>query len=313
LGIDLTPYKTCTLDCVFCQLGRTTRQTLERRPWVPVETVIDEIDDWIARCGEADYMTLSGSGEPTLHSEFGRVLECLRHHPIPSVLLTNGTLLTRPDVREAAALADVVKVSLSAWDQASFERIHRPHPALNFEAILDGMIRFRQVFDGELWLEVFLLSGINESAADVKRIADLSRKLAPRRIHLNTIARPPAEKDAVAVPLDTLAARCTLFDPPAMVAAGFSPHRSRKTMAGEAEILAMLKRRPCTIAQIMDVFGMHINEITKMLSLLLNEKRIHADPKGTDVYYGLTRRGREEKTEQVFTPRPHSKPVDHAD
>ena len=287
LGIDLTPYKTCTLDCVFCQLGRTTNKTLERKPWVDVGAVIDEIDDWLVRDGEADYLTLSGSGEPTLHSEFGKVLAFLRDKPIPSVLLTNGSLLTDPAVRDAAALANVVKVSLSAWDQTSFEWVNRPHAALDFSSVIEGLIRFSEMFDGELWLEVFLLSGINAAIRDVTRIAKIANSLKPERIHLNTIARPPAENFAVAVPPEAMTELTGLFDPPATVAAGFKTSRSQKTIAGQADILAMLKRRPCTISQINTAFGMHINEVSKILSLLLNEKRIQADLKGEEVYYSL--------------------------
>ena len=120
---------------------------------------------------QADYLTLSGSGEPTLHAEFGRVLAFLRDQPIPSVLLTNGTLLNLPEVREAAALAQVVKVSLSAWDRKSFEWVNRPHPQLAFESFFDGLKQFRNGYDGQLWLEVFLLTGINAMARDVEKIA----------------------------------------------------------------------------------------------------------------------------------------------
>lgn len=287
LGIDLTPYKTCTLDCVFCQLGRTTRKTCQRKTWVPVDAVLAELEDWLGRGGEADYLTLSGSGEPTLHRGFGRVLAFLHHQPIPSVLLTNGSLLTRPDVRDAAARADVVKVSLSAWDQKSFEWVNRPHVSLDFEAIVNGMADFRKGFTGELWLEVFLLSGINAATAEVERIADLARQLAPDRIHLNTIARPPAESFAVAVPPDRLAELRGLFDPPAMVATGTTISRSTRIRAGEADILGMLKRRPCTTAQIRAAFGMHLNEVSKILGLLLQEKRIRSDLKGDEIYYTM--------------------------
>lgn len=114
LGIDLTPYKTCSFDCIFCQLGKTTVKTLERREYVPAAEVIEELDDWIKSGGEADYITLSGSGEPTLHSRFGEIIEFARGaSSIPVALLTNGSTLGIPEVRAAAAKADVVKISLS--------------------------------------------------------------------------------------------------------------------------------------------------------------------------------------------------------
>lgn len=288
LGIDLTPLKTCSLDCVFCQLGRTTLKTLDRDEYVPATDVIKEIETWLKSGVEADYLTLSGSGEPTLHSQFGEVLAFLRQQPIPSVLLTNGTLLYLPEVREAASLARVVKVSLSAWDQHSFEWVNRPHHGLNFMTIYKGLQEFRKAFDGQLWLEVFLLSGINAMARDVQKIADLARGLEPDRIHLNTIARPPAEDFAAAVPMDQLQQLASLFEPHAQIAADFAPHRTAKTIADESSILAMLARRPCTMRQIEAAFGIHLNEISKILGHLIRSGRIRADMRNDEVYYTLS-------------------------
>ncbi|MBC2711825.1 MAG: radical SAM protein [Desulfosarcina sp.] len=288
LGIDLTPYKTCSLDCVFCQLGRTPKKTLERKAYVPTTDVIAEIDHWLKTDGEADYLTLSGSGEPTLHSEFGQVLAFLRDQPIPSVLLTNGTMLNLPEVQKAAALAHVVKVSLSAWDQKSFEWVNRPHRKIEFRSFFQGLKAFRAGFSGQLWLEVFLLSGINAMAKDVEKIAALSRELSPDRIHLNTIARPPAEDFAAAVSMERLEELTGLFDPPAQIAAVFSGERSKTIKANEETILAMLKRRPCTIKQIESAFGMHINEASKYLGLLMKSNQVCSERRKTAVYYRAT-------------------------
>ncbi|MDX2451800.1 radical SAM protein [Desulfosarcina sp.] len=285
LGIDLTPHKTCSLDCVFCQLGRTPQKTLERKAYVNTTDVIDEINHWLQTDGDADYLTLSGSGEPTLHAEFGRVLAFLHDQPIPSALLTNGTLLHLPDVREAAALADVVKVSLSAWDQKSFEWVNRPHAQLEFGSLIDGLKAFRSAFKGQLWLEVFLLYGINAMTRDVEKIARLSREFMPDRVHLNTVARPPAEDFAAAVPMAQLEALRGLFDPPARIAAGFSSQRSKTIEANEATILAMIRRRPCTIEHIESAFGMHINEVSKYLGRLIKKDQIRTDRKNRAVYY----------------------------
>jgi len=285
LGIDLTPHKTCSLDCVFCQLGRTKRKTRARKTYVPTDEVIAEIRRWLKADGEADYLTLSGSGEPTLHAEFGRVLAFLRQQPIPSVLLTNGTLFSEPEVREAAMSARVVKVSLSAWNQQSFEWVNRPHREIEFTSTLKGLRQFRRKYDGQLWLEVFLLSGINAMPVDVRKIARLARELNPDRIHLNTIARPPAEDFAAAVSMEQLESLAGLFDPRAQIAAGIPVQRTRKVAADEDRILSMLKRRPCTIKQIEAAFGMHINEASKILGHLMHTNRICADLRDRDVYY----------------------------
>ncbi|WP_419662495.1 radical SAM domain protein [Desulfosarcina variabilis str. Montpellier] len=288
LGIDLIPLKTCSLDCVFCQLGRTTCKTLDREEYVPTTDVIKEIETWLKSGVEADYLTLSGSGEPTLHAQFGQVLDFLRPQSIPSVLLTNGTLFHLPEVREAAGLARVVKVSLSAWDQHSFEWVNRPHAQLDFMTIYKGLQEFRNAFDGQLWLEVFLLAGINAMAKDTEKIARLTRDLKPDRIHLNTIARPPAEDFAAPVPMAQLEQLAGLFDPPAQIAADFTPRRTSKTIADEASILAMLARRPCTMKQVEAAFGIHLNEVSKILGHLIRNDRIRADIRNDDVYYALT-------------------------
>lgn len=285
LGIDLTPHKTCSLDCVFCQLGRTKKKTRTRKIYTPTDEVIKEICSWLEADGEADYLTLSGSGEPTLHAEFGRVLAFLRQQTIPSVLLTNGTLFSDPEVREAAMLARVVKVSLSAWNQQSFEWVNRPHREIKFTSILKGLRQFRRKYDGQLWLEVFLLSGINAMPVDVRKIARLARELNPDRIHLNTIARPPAEDFAAAVAMEQLEKLAGLFDPRAQIAADIPVQRTRKVVADENRILSMLKRRPCTIKQIEAAFGMHINEVSKTLGYLMHDNRIRADLRDRDVYY----------------------------
>ena len=139
LGVDLVPFKTCSLNCVFCQLGRTTNKTVTRKEYVPLKMVLTELEAWLKTDGHADYITLSGSGEPTLHSQFGKVLEFIRaNSEIPAVLLTNGTMLYLPEVKEAAIHADVVKVSLSVWNQDSFGWVNRPHPELNFKQIVKG-------------------------------------------------------------------------------------------------------------------------------------------------------------------------------
>ncbi|MCP4723054.1 MAG: radical SAM protein [Desulfobacteraceae bacterium] len=285
LGIDLVPMKTCCYDCVFCQLGRTPDKTLEQKEWVPVDGVLDEIHAWIKTDGVADYMTLSGSGEPTLHSRFGDVLDGLKSIDIPSVLLSNGGLFFDPGVRRAAALADIVKVSFSAWDQDSFGWINRPHDKLNFKEILDGLIQFSNMFKGQLLVEVFLLTGMNSKPGDVEKIADLVKKLNPDQVHLNTVVRPPAESFAKSVPQDSMAWASTVFDPPATIIADVKSEKSGSVPKNEADILSMLRRRPCTMDQISKVFNLHVNEVAKYLALLMKTNDVLTTRKSDAVYY----------------------------
>jgi len=286
LGIDLSPYKTCSLDCVFCQLGRTTQKTVARQEYVPTEEVLAELAQWLERDGQADYITLSGSGEPTLHSRFGKVLEFIRlKTSIPAVLLTNGTMLQLPEVRQAAACANVVKVSLSAWNQTSYDWVNRPHHQLGFEQLVKGQMDFRAQFCGELWMEVFLVAGMNSLPADVRNIAEHARQIGPDRIQLNTAVRPPAEDYATALAKESMQRLAHFFDPQAEIISEFKAAQTKHIQANQATILSMLQRRPCTAQQIADIFGMHLNEVTKYLGKLMRADQIRAERKRNTVYY----------------------------
>jgi wyosine [tRNA(Phe)-imidazoG37] synthetase (radical SAM superfamily) len=286
LGVDLTPRKTCTLDCVFCQLGRTINKTMTRKAYVPLEAVLAELGAWIKENGKADYITLSGSGEPTLHSGFGEVLQFIRSHSsIPPVLLTNGTLLHLPEVQEAASHAHIVKVSLSVWDPASFGWMNRPHSTLSFHDVIDGQKAFRARLKGQLWLEVFLVAGMNSPPSDVAKIAGLAKEIRPDRIHLNTAVRPPSEDFVAAVSRERMESLTSLFCPKAEVIAEFEAKQRVELHATEEEIYSMLQRRPCTAQEIAKTFSMHLNEVSKYLGKLLRDKRIRARRVKTLLYY----------------------------
>ena len=291
LGVDLTPYKTCSLDCVFCQLGTTTKKTIHRQELVPTDSVLAELAEWLKKDGQADYITLSGSGEPTLHSGFGKVLEFIRlKTTIPAVLLTNGTMLQFPEVREAAAAANVVKVSLSAWDHPSYGWVNRPHKQLQFNQLVKGQKDFRAQFKGQLWMEVFLIAGMNSMPADVAKIADHAQEIGPDRIQLNTAVRPPAEDFATALSEDRMQSLRHLFHPTAEIIAEFKAKHNNPIQANQATIFSMLQRRPCTAEQIADIFGMHLNEVSKYLGKLMRTDQIRAQREKTAVYYAATDR-----------------------
>ncbi|MCD6224292.1 MAG: radical SAM protein [Deltaproteobacteria bacterium] len=286
LGVDLNIYKKCSLDCVFCQLGRTTEKTITRQEYVPTDMVLAELEDWLKTSGKADYITLSGSGEPTLHSRFGEVLQFIhKNSKIPAVLLTNGTMLHLPEVRDAASLADIVKVSLSAWDQDSYELVNRPHTQARFEQLVEGQKAFRAQFKGELWIEIFLVGGMNSTPDDVRKIAALAKEISPDRIHLNTAVRPPAEDFAAALSKEHMEALTHLFQPVAEVIAEFSTKHAEYLQVNQQTIFSMLQRRPCTADQIADIFGMHLNEVSKYLGKLMRTDQILAERKNNTIYY----------------------------
>lgn len=216
LGVDLSLFKTCTLNCCFCQLGDTQATTLTRTAQPPIEDVLSELREWLLRGEPLDYITASGSGEPTLHIHFGDLFRFVRAEtPYRSLLLSNGTLFTLPEVRREAALADVVKLSLNAWDQASFEKIVRPHASLRFDAILESYCAFRQEYQGRLDLEVFIVPGMNDTPEQVDRIAELAQRFRPDDISLNTAVRPTADASLRACPSDQMAQLASRFRTPA--------------------------------------------------------------------------------------------------
>jgi wyosine [tRNA(Phe)-imidazoG37] synthetase (radical SAM superfamily) len=291
LGVDLVPFKTCSFDCIFCQLGRTTHKTLTRKEYLPMDKVVAELGEWLETGETADVITLSGSGEPTLHSGFGRVIEFARNATdIPVALLTNGTLLGDPEVRAQAAQAHIVKVSLSAWDTFSFEHVNRPHAKVVFQHFLEGLWQFRGEFRGELWIEVFLVWGTNTTVKDVSKISELVQPLHPDKVHLNTAVRPPCEEYAYAVPENQMGALAKLFDPPAEVIAEYDGSRvSAKAHAREADVLGMLERRPCTLRQICRAFGLHPNEVSKYLGKLMRAGQVGERRQDGESYFSGVR------------------------
>ncbi len=289
LGVDLTPYKTCSLNCIFCQLGRSMHTISERKEYVPTEEIIAELKHWLEHDGKADFITLSGSGEPTLNSGFGDILAFIKDNTdIRSLLMTNGTMLHLPEVRKAAALASVVKISMGAWDQASFKKLNRPDLDVSFNDLIQGEKDFRNEFAGELRLEVFVVDGVNADPADMKKIATFVKEIGPDKVQLNTAVRPAAEADAVAVGPKKLSELALLFDPLAEVIASFKKVTIEGSDVDADRILDMLRRRPCTAKQMADVLGAHINEISKYLPELLAAGSIRREQRGDEVFFVAT-------------------------
>ena len=286
LGVDLVPGKTCSFDCVFCEVGKTTEKTMDRREYIPLDEILGELTDWLQSRAEADYITLAGSGEPTLHSRFGEILRFIRKRSsIPTALLSNGTTMHIPDVRRAASAAHVVKISLSAWDQASFEKINRPFSGLKFEQIVEGQRAFRGEYRGELWVEVFVVDGINADPAQIEKIAALVHGVKPDRIHLNTVHRPPAVEGTLSVPESRLLELARLFTPEAEVATTFKSHSSAAVRVNEQRLLDMLRRRPCTAEQMAQAFAVDLVLVKELLRKMDEAGRVLIEYRDGDVYY----------------------------
>ena len=289
LGIDLAPFKTCTYDCIYCQLGRTTELTDERRAWVDITGIETELEKKLA--ADPDYITIGGSGEPTLHNGIGGLISLIKNvSDIPVAVLTNGSLLWREDVREDLMKADLVIPSLDAGDQGTFEAINRPVPTISFEKMAEGIASFARAFPGECLLEVFIVEGVNSSIDDAKRIAEWARTIGPDGIQLNTVSRPPAEPHAVRASMTRLEDISRLFDPPAEVIAEHpSRDDSGERQASEQSIIELLGRRPCTIDDIARGLDIHIHEAIKHVNNLTRRGVVGTTKRGDAVYYHVIR------------------------
>ena len=279
LGVDLAVPKTCTLDCRFCQLGATPHATLTRVDTPPMDAILAELRRWLEQAGRkeegegVDFITASGSGEPTLHLRFGDLFRFVRAEtPCRSLLLSNGSLFYLPEVRRDAVLADVVKLSLHAWDQASFERVARPHPALRFDAILDGYRAFRQSFTGRLDLEVFIIPGLNDREDQVRRIATLAHGFAPDVITLNTAVRPPADRAISACPPERLHALSALFGTAARESGAEPPHASGEL--SEEALIALVGRHPMALGVLAATFGRSDDDLRAFIEPLARQGRL---------------------------------------
>lgn len=290
LGVDLVPMKTCSFNCIYCQLRPTQRTTIERAEYAPVPEMAAEVKARLAEGPPPDYVTLSGSGEPTLHASFGRLAADVRAFTdVPIALLTNGSLFHLPEVRAACPPIDLILPSLDAGDEATFQRINRPHAALMLEQLVGGLESLRREFAGQIWLEVFVVEGANSSDEQVRRIAECAERIAPDRIQINTAVRPPAEPNIGPAPSERLEQICRALGPRAeIIVPRPASEASHDATAKEEQVLALLRRRPCTLDDIAAGLGMHPNEVIKHVRRLLDENAIERRQRLYESYYEAT-------------------------
>lgn len=275
LGIDIVPFKTCTYDCIYCQLGRTTTKTVTRTEFVPIDSIISEIHSILEKKPKIDYLTLSGSGEPTLHSNIGQLISALkREFSYPVAILTNGSLLSESDVAQSLLLADVVLPTLAADRETVFQCVHRPHPSLHFNSVVNGIINFAKKFKNELWLELFLLDRVNAVEGTVRSMKEIVDEIGPQKVHLNTATRPPAEDFAYPVAQETLESFAEYFGQNAEIITDFKHCKNQKSSSESKDILQLLKRRPCTDRDIASALSLHAIEVTKAISHLVETQKI---------------------------------------
>ncbi len=280
LGVDLVPHKTCSLNCVYCECGRTTNLTVQRKEYVPTKTVLSELKHFLTSNPKLDYITFSGSGEPTLHSGIGEIVSYLKNnHPSYKIaLLTNGTLFNQPKIRQEVKGIDLILPSLDGVSDKVFRKINQPFQELSIKNIIEGLAKLRTEFSGTMWLEIFIVPGLNDTEEEVKLLRQAVHSIKPDQVQLNTLDRPGTANWVKAVTKDELKKIAAQLDWETIIIANFQKREQIASYNADTEslILQTLKRRPCTTDDLSAVLGLHPNELNKYIEALLKREKIRS-------------------------------------
>lgn len=227
LGLSLTPHKVCNLDCLYCQLGKTKGFFSKREEYACIEDILLELKDWLANnpkaANDLNYITLSGSGEPTLNSQIGRLInEIKKLSTVPVAIITNATLLNDEKVRLDIQYADLLIPSLDAVEQDIFDKIDRPHAGIKVKDIIKGLISLRKDFKGKIWLEVMLVKGVNDGLTHIRKLKEVVDKISPDKIQINSPVRTTAERGVEPVEMERLKVIKEILGPTAEIPASVS-------------------------------------------------------------------------------------------
>lgn len=288
LGVDLVPRKACPFDCIYCEVGPTTQQT-EARLDYQAEAIMAELSAYLRQGPpELDYITLAGSGEPTLNLATGQIIRHIKAlTDTPVAVLTNGALFYLPEVREELKAADLVLPSLDAAREESFRAINRPRPDYPLSRLIAGLEAFRREYPGQIWLEILLLRGLNDSAAELAALRRALRTLAPDKVQLNTAVRPGVEDYARPLSSEEMAG-CALYLADGLevevVAAG-NGTATQAMAVNDALLVEMLARRPMTAEDLARVLGLPLDLVQQRLLHLCEIGQVAGQPYCDQEFY----------------------------
>jgi len=286
LGIDLVSPSTCSYDCVYCECGRTIDLQVERKEYGNPDRVIADLDRILASHPALDFVTFAGSGEPTLSLSLGRVIRHLKEHSsYPVAVLSNGSLLWQKAVREELAPVDLLIPTLTTAREETFRRIHRPHPSLQLSTILEGMVTFREECSVEMWLEVFLIPGINTTSQELYEMQSWIARIRPHRIQLNTRHRPPAESWVRPASMNALRQAKAIFEEtgtPVDIIGELTPSPH---VGPREKIHAALMGRACTVEEIIESTYLQEEDVRRYLAILEEERRVERVYEGGQLIY----------------------------
>ena len=286
LGVELIEEKTCTFGCIYCQAGITTVPTDKREIYVPTDEVIAELEQTLP-LDDLHYVTFSGSGEPTLHLEIGKIIEKIKNLcDTPVCVITNSSLMHRKDVRRDLQKADVVIPSLDAATQDVFEKINRPVKGISIEKIISGLKKFRKTYKGEMRLEIMLVKDINDSLEHISKLKEVVRQINPDQVDFNTVVRPPAMISAKPLDQKDMDRILGLFGDNARIINSFDNSASRGSGSDlDEEVYQLVRRRGITLNDLTGGFGLHKDIATDILNRLLEKGKIKKMTHTGKTYY----------------------------
>jgi len=290
LGIDLVPHKVCTLDCVYCECGATTKLTVDRKEYILYKNIVKELTHYFKNNPDPEYFTFSGSGEPTLNSRIGDIIDFIKRKKpnIPIAILTNGTLLNNRLLRGEIKKADLVLPSFDAALTSDFHKINRPHHSITVNNYLQGLIDLRNEFKGKIWLEILILPDYNDNEDNTSALKNAILKIKPDSVQINTLDRPGVLPDLKAAKTEDLLNIITSWNLKNVEI--IAKVKDREEIISyrtdiETAILETIKRRPCTLQDLALFLGTHINEINKYLGVLEKNGEIISINQKRGVFY----------------------------
>ncbi len=288
LGVDLIPYKTCSYDCIYCELGKTTDKTILRKEYVASDVILRHLEEYLSLLQTSpDYITISGSGEPTLNSKIGEIIkEIKRLSAIPVAVITNGSLLFMDQVKEDLMKADIILPSLDAVSPSVFRHINRPAPSLDINDIINAFVEFRKEFHGEIWLEVLFCRALNDDRSEIEGMCEKIKDIKPDKVQLNTVLRPASYDFAYPLSENQLLSIKKMLGENTEVITPIIPMKMGTAFVDKEEkIVNLISRRPCTCDDICNALRLHSNEALKYLTKLVKEGRIQYKPHYHRGYY----------------------------
>jgi len=300
LGVDLVVHKVCSLDCVYCECGKTTDLTLERKAWVGFDRVQQELDHYWANNDDPDYITFSGSGEPCLNKNLGRVINYIKDKKpeIRVAVLTNGTLMSDNGVRAELARADLVVPSLDGVSKAVFRKINRPCSGLDPELMIQGLQDFTREFEGRVHLEIFILSGVNDTPEELELFRQAISRIGPHLVQLNSLDRPGTCESVKPASRERLEEIRKILGPENVEIIARVPDtgKARATLTGpdlEAAVLETIFRRPSTCTDLSDMLGADKDQVQALLDGLVARGRAVSRRQERGTFYQTRKEGTE--------------------